>query len=61
MNTASGVYIIRSLGIKMRPVGVSGDEGALRLGGIEAKTLFNPVLMHIIFGGAGRVKDAEAL
>jgi hypothetical protein len=61
MDAASGVDVIRSLRVKAGPVGVSGNQGTLCFHGIAAQALFHPVLVHIIFGRAGRVKDAKML
>lgn len=61
MNTTAAVYIVGGSGIKPWFVGMTCNEMELVLDGKIGQALFYPVLLSVIFGGAGGIQHTEML
>ncbi len=61
MNTTSAVHVVGGSGIKPWFVGMTRNEMELVLDGKIGQALFYPVLLGVIFGGAGRIQHTEML
>ena len=61
MHTAAAVDVEGGSSVQAGTMGVSGDQVDIVLSGKGGKAFFCAILPDIVFGGTGRIKDAEVL